>query len=280
MSGAFTGTAAVCDGEAADEAIDRRAHRKLVDAPLRVVEREALALKLAFFRAKLEHDVFAFELSGLGGVLAANLGRAQRILGLHEIVLRDHAGDARLLDALVHALRRNALDLGSVCVALREEPLLPCDDPGAAKLGFHLSEDRLFALELIREVGRVDIGHHVATLDGIACADFQRDGAARRREERRAHRRDDAAVDVCIAHQRAARDCGDAQPRRAYGLRGVLPGPGKDADGAQRRDRDTAPQERARESATWLLRDGNVLAGGIGDHRPCTARRVPIGDLC
>src|SRR4029078_2190167 len=111
-----------------DDALEGRAHLELVHAALRVVERQALARQLAFLGAKLEHDVLALELCGLGGVLAADLRRAQRVLGLNEAVLGNDAGHARLFDALVYALRGNALDLRGVRVALREELLLSRHD--------------------------------------------------------------------------------------------------------------------------------------------------------
>ena len=88
-------------------------------------------------------------------------------------------------------------------------------DVGALDVELQAVERRLFLLQLVGELGRIDDGEHVALLDLVAGMDVEIDEARAARIERRADRGDDLALHGHIARQRAALDLGDAQPRRA-----------------------------------------------------------------
>jgi hypothetical protein len=93
------------------------------------------------------------------------------------------------------------------------------------------------------------------------------DRAGRDRVERRAVRRDDAAVGDDVAHQRAALDPRDPDPVAADRLVPDQPAARDEDDPGEDRERDD-PDDRPPGdlSADGGLREGSVLGGGFADH--------------
>jgi hypothetical protein len=88
---------------------------------------------------QLQLDVVAFQRGGLLGVLGADLGRVQRVLGLLVVDLGDDADVGDAVVALQRALGRQAVDLGGVGFLLGQQLLLARQDALARDVGLRSS---------------------------------------------------------------------------------------------------------------------------------------------
>ena len=141
-----------------------------------------------------------------------------------------------------------------------------------AGLGFQLRQRRLLLRQRAAQLGLSITASSVALLDLVAGVDLQRDGAGGGRVQRRADRGDHAAVDRDVAHQRAARDLGDARRARRRPS-AARPASGRAASTAsdqrpRRRPIAAADQQAAcgADAGGGARRVTAVLAGGVADH--------------
>ncbi|MNQ42195.1 hypothetical protein D3C85_558960 [compost metagenome] len=257
---------AVGHRQGADETVDGCAHGQLVDPALGIVAHQALAFQFVDPGLERQAHVFAFQARRLRGVLAADIGRIQGILGLLVIDLGDDAHLRHAFIAFERALRGQAVDLGRVGFAPRQQFLLLGQDLLARHFRLQLLHARLFALERVGQVRRLQHGQDVALFHRVARLRFQRDGGHRGRIQGRADGGDDAARDGRVADQGAARDVGDAQAAAVDGMLAVAP-TGNGSDGGA--DDDDGASEQQGALLVALARRGGqygVLGRGIADH--------------
>src|SRR5690606_11583137 len=203
---------AVGDVEGADDAVDRRAHAQFLDPALDIGGEQALALQQLLLGLQAEGDVAAFQFGGGVGVAGADFGTFQGILGAQVVDFGQGAQLVAALGPLQVAQGGQTGDLGLVGVALGQQAGLAGEDLLPGDLGFELGQGGALALQFVLQLGRVQLGQHLALADGGAGLDLQGDRAGGGRIQGGADGGDDPAVDGGIADQGAAADFGKAQP--------------------------------------------------------------------
>ena len=203
------------DEQIADNAVDGRLDRQVVDLPPQVVNDEFLRVDFELARTQFERQAFVVKVRIRGGVLEGEFGVLQVVLRLLVVNLGDHALLACLLGTPLLTASRDHGNLGEIGSLATLQRLLARFDALPIEVEPTLCEGGFGLLQLVGQLRAVDSGQHLARLDPLARLDVERDGPRSARIQRRADGRDDAPLDRHVADQIAPLD--DGRPNAVVG---------------------------------------------------------------
>ena len=205
---------------------------------------------------------------GIGaGVLQGDLGLAHIVLRLGQVDLGHRAASKPALVALQLTGGGLAFDPRLVSQPCGIGAGQPGIELGAPRLGFQPGQGGLFLGQPAAQLRTVDHRQLLALLDHVAGHHLQGRGAGGDRVQHRAVGGDHAAVGGDVAHQIAAADGGDAQPRAVERARAAEPALGDQADAGQHDDAGHGWPQPATPLRLRVAGDFLVLGGGVANHR-------------
>ncbi len=266
---------ALCHVHLAHLAIEGCTQSQCIDLASRFGHHRALSLGQQLLVVRVEVGAIGLQLEIILRGVERDGGALHQVLRACEVVLRHRAARVGLLVAFQVALCGSVADLGLFECLARIQARHFRIQLGAIRTSAEAGEGGFFLHQLAAQFGAVDDGERLALLHLVAGYHRELHGTGRDGVERGTVRSDHAAISGEIAHQVATRDGGDAQALGAERARTGDPLRDHPADGHHQQRGARDGHHPARAAPTRAVPDF-ILRGGIADHVPGTARRVPV----